>query len=65
MRREKTEVVGVVIRMNVEWNKKEGENGQKRWLDTIGSVMRTPNVCVKDMEDWDKWRSRTRVTNPK
>jgi len=34
-------------------------------LDTIENIMRAVGVCVMDIEDRDKWRSKTWVTDPK
>jgi len=62
--REKTEEVRVIMKMNVERRRERGIP-KKRLSDTVEGDMRAAGVCVEDDEDRDKWRSRTRVADPK
>jgi len=34
-------------------------------LDTIENDMRSFSVCVRDLENPDKWKFKTKVANPK
>jgi len=43
--------------MNVEGKRGKGRP-KKEMLDTIENDMRAVGVCVVDVEDRDKWRSR-------
>jgi len=52
------------MRTNVEGKRRRGRP-KKRWLDTIENDMRAAGVCVKDVEDRDELRCRTRVAIPK
>jgi hypothetical protein len=47
--------------------KEGGRRGSKknRWLDTIENDMRVDGVCVKNLENGDEWRLRTKVADPK
>jgi hypothetical protein len=51
MRREETNAVRVVMKMNIE--AKRGRP-KKRWLDTIENDMRVFGVCVSDVENRDE-----------
>jgi len=45
---------------------KEGKRGRRRrrtemrWLDTIDNVVRAVGVCIRVVENREKWRSRTK-----
>jgi len=64
MRRMETKAIRMVMKMNIE-KKREREKSKKKWLDTTENDMRAAGVCVGDVEDRDKWSSRTRVTDHK
>jgi hypothetical protein len=38
---------------------------KKRWLDMIENDMRSVGICVRDTENRDEWRLRTKVIDPK
>jgi hypothetical protein len=48
IRREETNTVRVLIKMNVEGKRRTGRP-KKRWLDTIGNYMRFIGVCIEDV----------------
>jgi hypothetical protein len=64
MRQEETNVVKVVMKMNIEAKRRRGRL-KKRWLDSIENDMRAIGVCKGDVENLNKWRFRTRVADPK
>jgi len=61
-RREETETVRTVTKMNVE-KKREREGPKMKRLGTID--MRDVGACVGYVKNQDKWRSRTRVPDRK
>jgi len=64
MSREELKAVRVVMEMNVEGTRGRGRP-KEIWLDTVeNDIMRVVGVCVGDVKNRDKWRSKTRVTNP-
>lgn len=64
MKREKLEVIRMVMEMNVEVSRGRGRL-KKRWLDAFKNDTRAVGVCVDGARDCVEWRFRTRVTNPK
>lgn len=60
MRREETETLRSVIRMNV--GRRRGRL-KKRWFDTIDKDVRTADMCVGNVEDCDKSMSKLKVTD--
>lgn len=44
--------------------KRGREKPKKKWLDTTENYMRATSVCVEDVKDRYKWRSRTRAADP-
>jgi len=64
MRREKSEAVKTVMKMNIEGTRGRGRQ-KKRWLDAIVCDMGTAGVCVDDLEDHVKWRFQIQVVDPK
>jgi hypothetical protein len=53
MRREKINAIRVVMKMNVERNRRSGRS-KKRWLNTIENDMRNISECVEDVENRDE-----------
>jgi hypothetical protein len=64
MRREKTNALRVIIKMNVEGKKGRGRT-KRRWFEIIVNDMRAVGVCVGDIENQDEWRFRVRVADHK
>jgi hypothetical protein len=57
MRREETNAKIMVMKMNVNGEKRRGRS-KNRWLDLIENDMKAIDMCV---ENRDEWRFRTRV----
>jgi hypothetical protein len=68
MRREETKTAKVIMKMNVDGKIGRGKP-KKRSLDMIENDMRAVAdfccVCIRDVENRDKWRFWTRVVDPK
>jgi hypothetical protein len=64
MKREETNAVRVDMKMNVE-GKREKERQKKKWFNTIVNTIRGVGVSVRDIENQDEWRFRTRMADLK
>lgn len=62
IKREKSEVVRMIIEMNAEGSK-ERETPKKRLLDAVKCDLRTTGMCVDDVRDLVKWWFRTQVAD--
>lgn len=60
--REKMEAVRVAIRMNVKGRREIPKN---IWSDKMENDMKAACVCIRDIEDRDKWILRTRLNRTK
>jgi len=64
MKRGEAKTVRVVLKINVKGKRGRGRP-KKRWLDTIENNMRAVGVCVRDVENRNKRRFRTKMADPK
>jgi len=64
MKKKDTEVVRMFIGLSVKGRRGRGRQ-KKKLLKAIECDMRAAGMSVNDVGDWDKWKLKTKVADPK